>query len=155
MLLLSTLLGVGIAGVARAQEEAKPGWSYGLASELMSPYCPGRSLPDCPSPQAAELRQWILVQEREGRSEDEVMRQLVARFGEGLLQKPRARGFGLAAYAMPIAGFLAGAALLYVFFRRQFARSTPEPVAPLLQSPVDPELERLVDEEFRRAKDGA
>jgi len=155
MLLLSTLFSVGIAGMAGAQEEEKPGWGYGLASELMSPYCPGRALPDCPSPQAAELREWIILQERDGRSKKDVMRQLLVRFGEGLLQKPRAQGFGLTAYGLPIVGVIAGGALLFVFFRRQIARAAQEPAAPGFQSPADPDLERLVDEEFRRAKDGA
>jgi len=96
-----------------------------------------------------------VLQERDGRSKKDVMRQLLARFGEGLLQKPRASGFGLTAYGMPIVGVIAGGALLFVFFRRQTARAAQEPAAPVLQSPADPDLERLVDEEFRRAKDGA
>lgn len=151
ILLLSTLVCVAWAGSARAAEEEKPGWGYGLANELMSPYCPGRALPDCPSPQATELRQWIVAQDGAGRSKAEVMRQLLERFGEGLLQKPPASGFGLAAYVIPIAGVLAGGALLLVFFRRQAARSAPSAAAPRL-APVDPELERLVDEEFEHAR---
>ncbi len=153
-----TLLGVGIPATAYAQAQpetkTEPGWGYGLASELMSPYCPGRALPDCPSPQASELREWIVAQEHDGRSRDDVMRQLLERFGEELLQKPRVRGFGLMAYAMPIAGVLAGGALLFVFFRRQLARAAAEP-APSRGGPLDPELERLVDEELRRVKGGA
>jgi cytochrome c-type biogenesis protein CcmH len=151
-LLLSTLICVGWPGPSGAEAPSRSGWAYGLANELMSPYCPGRALPDCPSPQAAELRQWIVAQEREGRSERDVMRQLLDRFGEGLLQRPRASGFGLAAYAIPIASVLAGGALLLVFFRRQARSSAPAAAAPRL-APVDPDLERQVDEEFLRAKE--
>jgi cytochrome c-type biogenesis protein CcmH len=147
---LLTLFGVGLAAAAHAGDAA-PGWSYNLANELMSPYCPGRALPDCPSPQAAELRSWIVAQEQQGRSHDDVMAQLLAKFGEGLLQQPRATGFGVAAYLAPIVGVLAGGALLLVFFRRQAAKAAPPPNPPRL-APVDPELERLVEEEFERAK---
>jgi len=150
IVLLATLFCVGFASSSRA-DDAKPGWSYNLANELMSPYCPGRALPDCPSPQAAELRQWIVMQEKQGRSHDEVLAQLLTKFGEGLLQKPRATGFGLTAYLMPIVGVAAGGALLLIFFRRQAAKAVPAAATPRL-APVDPELERLVDEEFERAK---
>jgi cytochrome c-type biogenesis protein CcmH/NrfF len=152
--LLATLLCVAFATAARAADDAAPGWGYAMANELMSPYCPGRALPDCPSPQAAELRQWIVAQERDGRSHAEVLAELLGRFGEGMLQQPRASGFGLTAYMIPILGVVAGGALLVVFFRRQAAKAAPPVVAPRL-APVDPEIERLVDEEFRRARDGA
>ena len=33
--------------------------AYALSRELMSPYCPGRTLADCPSPDAAALREEI------------------------------------------------------------------------------------------------
>ena len=39
------------------------GWSYELWNELMSPYCPGRTLAECPSPQAQTLRMWLLAQQ--------------------------------------------------------------------------------------------
>ncbi len=153
---LCAALIVVAAGFAASagEEEAQPGWSHVLAGELMSPYCPGRALPDCPSPQASELREWIIVQEREGRSQGDVMAQLLARFGEGLLQKPRARGFGLTAYGMPIAGVLVGGILLFVFFRRQAARAAAAG-SEARGAPLDPDLERRVEEEFRRAKEGA
>jgi len=149
--LAAALFGVAWAAPARAADEPKPGWGEGLATELMSPYCPGRALPDCPSPQAAELRQWIVVQEKSGRSRDDVLRQLLARFGEEMLQKPRAHGFALTAYAMPIAGVVAGGVLLAIFLRRQTARRSQRRAAPQA-APADAEIERLVDEEFRRAK---
>lgn len=142
---------VALAPGAAGAEDA-PGWSYDLSNHLMSPYCPGRSLPDCPSPQAAELRQWIVTQEHEGRTRAEVEEQLFARYGEVILQAPKASGFGLAAYVIPVLLSLAGAALLVVFLRRQTAGAVPRaaaaPGAPT--PPLDPELERALDEELRR-----
>ena len=146
--MLATLMCV--AWGARAADA--PGWATTLANELMSPYCPGRALPDCPSPQATELRRWIVDQARDGRTKDEVMSELLARFGEQMLQRPRAQGFGLAAYAIPGFGMLAGLGLLTFFLRRQRAATAPPPLPP--PTPVDADLEREVDEEFRRAQGG-
>lgn len=127
-------------------EDAEPeGWAYAMASEIMSPYCPGRALSDCPSPQAKTLRMWIIVQEAAGRSESEVLDELYERFGDQIRSAPRAEGFGIAVYAIPVLAFLGGGVLVWVFLRRQTARPppAPEPVAAL-----DPELERLVDEDL-------
>jgi cytochrome c-type biogenesis protein CcmH len=152
---LLTLLCVAWSRPSQAEDEATPEWGYALSSELMSPYCPGRALPDCPSPQATELRQWIVGQARDGRSKDEVMAQLLERFGEQMLQRPRASGFGLAAYAIPVVGVVVGGAALAFFLRRQRAELAATPAAALPSAPLDPDLERKVDEEFRRAKEDA
>ncbi|CAG0989203.1 Cytochrome c-type biogenesis protein CcmH [Myxococcaceae bacterium] len=146
-LLLSSVV---VATQARAEEAD---WGYRMANELMSPYCPGRALPDCPSPQATELRQWIVAQAKAGRSREEVMAQLLDRFGDEMLQRPRASGFGLAAYLLPIVAVVAGGAFLAVFLRRQRTPSVADPPEPA--PPLDPELEREIEQEFRRARNGA
>lgn len=141
---------VCVAPGARAADA--PGWATTLANELMSPYCPGRALPDCPSPQATDLRRWIIAQEESGRTHDEVMGELLGRFGDELLQKPRAEGFGLAAYLVPLAALLAGGAVLLRFLGRQ--RGPGAPAAAVTPRPAaDPELERRLDEELRRARE--
>ena len=152
------MLGFAVAAVlcgpAAAEEAGAPpdkaaaAWGHGLAADLMSPFCPGRTLADCPSPDAATLRAWILVQEAAGRSREEVEEELLERYGEQILSAPRVRGFGITAYAIPIGVFLAGGGLVWLFLRRQTreARSEPRTRAATLS----PELERLVDEEFGR-----
>ena len=133
----------GAAPAARATEES---WGHALAREIMSPFCPGRALSDCPSPQAQTLRAWILVQAAAGRSHEEVLAELLERYGDQILAAPRARGFGLTAYAIPIGVFLAGGAIVWLFLSRRTrqARAGPRP------APLPAELERLVDEEFER-----
>jgi cytochrome c-type biogenesis protein CcmH len=145
---LVALVGLALAGwLAAAPASAKPqGWAYDLADELMSPYCPGRTLSECPSPQAQTLRMWLVVQEAAGRSEAEVKDELVERYGQQLLPAPPPAGFGLAAYVVPVVAFAAGGALVWVFLRRQ-TRDRPEPA---VAGPLDPELARLVDEELSR-----
>jgi cytochrome c-type biogenesis protein CcmH len=112
------LLALGVAAPAAADSTGDEQWAYELSHNLMSPYCPGRTLSDCPSPQADELRLWILEQARAGATKEEVEAELFRSFGDQLRQAPRAEGIGLLAYAVPGVFLLAGAALLAAFLRR-------------------------------------
>lgn len=122
----AAVLAAGLALAAGATAADTPAaaeaWAYELAHELMSPYCPGRALAECPSPQADALRLWILEQARAGATQEEVEAQLLQSFGDQLLQAPRAEGVGLVAYVVPAVLVVAGAALLALFLRRQAAR---------------------------------
>jgi cytochrome c-type biogenesis protein CcmH/NrfF len=166
-LLFALLMAVGSpASEARSEPAGRAessGWSEQLERELMSPYCPGRSLVECPSPQATELRLWIQSQERAGVSRDSVEARLFQQFGDQLRHGPRAEGFGLWAYLVPAGALLAGLGLVLVFLRRQ---SRPAPASPATAPPRDPtsaqhardpgsaatardlELERRLDEEL-------
>jgi len=139
---------LGLALPAAAQSAEPEGWGYELSHEIMSPFCPGRSLADCPSPQAESLRAWIVIQEATGRSRADVEAELLERFGDVILSAPRAEGIGLAAYAIPVLAFLAGGVLVGVFLRR-ITRAGSAPAAPAAES-LDPELARLVDEDLAR-----
>ena len=107
---LGLMLSLVLCGGAAFAE----GWGYDLGGELMSPFCPGRTLSSCPSPQAAELVQWIVTQEAAGATKEEVIAILVERHGEEILGAPPAKGITLWAYIFPVAGFvlLGGVAFL-------------------------------------------
>ena len=51
-----------------------------LSHDLMSPYCPGRTIATCPSPQARKLENEMLVKAEAGMSREEIESELVARF---------------------------------------------------------------------------
>jgi cytochrome c-type biogenesis protein CcmH len=147
--LIPVLLGVllcvpTLATQARGEEVS---WSYEMWNDLMSPFCPGRTLADCPSEKAEELRSWIVDQEAVGRSAEEVHAEVLAAFGDVVRQAPVPTGLGLAAYVIPILLFLAGGGLVAVFLRRQTRTSTRS--APVVA--VDPELQRELDEEIGRS----
>ncbi len=135
-----------VGSPAPAVEESR--WGYEIANELMSPFCPGRTLSDCPSPQAESLRMWILVQEASGRTRADVEAELYERYGDMMRPAPRPEGFGLTAYLIPVFLGLAGGGLLAIYLRRQTRAESAasEPVPPA----SDPELEQLVDEELAR-----
>lgn len=145
----TALLLAGLLAAAPAGAQEGEGWGYDLANEMMSPFCPGRTLADCPSDQADSLRMWILVQEAAGRSREDVEAELLERYGDAILAAPRAEGIGVAAYAVPIAVFVAGGLFVAWILRRWVsARRARAPFA--APRAADPELERIVDEELSR-----
>ena len=139
------LLGVSTATAAEEASAVPEGWAYKLPNQLMSPFCPGRTLSACTSPQAEDLRLWLIVQEASGRSREDVEAELFERYGDVLRSAPRATGFGLTAYVFPVVAFLVGGVVVAVFLRRQTrAVAKPEPSS----HPSDPELERVIDQEL-------
>jgi cytochrome c-type biogenesis protein CcmH/NrfF len=142
LLLVTLWLAAPVAPAAEPE-----GWAYVLSKELMSPFCPGRTLSECPSPQADSLRMWMIVQEAAGRPRAEVEAELLERYGDVVLAAPRAEGIGIAAYVIPVIVFVAGGALVAFFLRRQ-TRGAARPAPPA--AVLDPELERIVDRELDR-----
>ena len=67
--------GAGPSADARAEDLA-----IQLSNDLMSPYCPGRTIATCPSPQARKLENSILEQARAGKTRVEIESELAARF---------------------------------------------------------------------------
>jgi cytochrome c-type biogenesis protein CcmH/NrfF len=139
------LLGVSAVMAQPAAAEELEGWAYKLPNELMSPFCPGRTISACTSPQADSLRMWLIVQEASGRSREDVEAELFERYGDALRPAPRAEGFGLTAYVFPVLAFLAGGVFIAVFLSRQTRKAaTNQPSS----QPPDPELERIIDQEL-------
>ncbi|MFK7985824.1 MAG: cytochrome c-type biogenesis protein CcmH [Sandaracinaceae bacterium] len=146
-LMLSLMLlpsAVDAQGLAR-QDEYR---ARNIERSTLSPFCPGRTLYDCPSPRAAawraDIRRWI----GEGRSETEVRAALSARAPEADLDGDSPGD------AAVVALFVLSLAVVGVFAARQLTtrRSPLSEVAPA--GPEDTELERRLDDELRRLADG-
>jgi cytochrome c-type biogenesis protein CcmH/NrfF len=135
-----------LALLAGGAEAADPGANVGrrahaLSGDLMSPYCPGRTLADCPSPEAAVVREEIRARLGRGESESEVRALLESRFGEGVRGLPR-EAIG---WAGPVVILVTGAALLALALRA-LSRRGVHGAAP--RAPTD--LEEELDAEIRR-----
>jgi cytochrome c-type biogenesis protein CcmH/NrfF len=153
---LAGALALAAASATADQGAPAGGWAYDVANELMSPYCPGRTLNDCPSSQAAELKAWIVAQDAAGRPRADVENELLARYGDVILQAPKATGFGLTAYVLPVVAFAAGLALVVTFLRRQGARPAAPPgvgTARALAS-LDPDRARALERELEAELEG-
>ncbi len=119
-----------------------------LYATLMSPFCPGRTLENCPSPQAAQLREDILEKLAAGATRGEVVDQLHAVYGDVILAVPRARGFGLLAWMVPGLFFVAGVLIMVQWLRGSKAaagtRSAPsEQLDRAARERLDTELSKL------------
>src|SRR5919201_1388032 len=118
-----------------------------LEHEVMCPTC--RTLLELSrAPVAERIRSFIRTRIAAGDTKSEIKAKLVGEFGEGVLAAPPRRGFGLVAWALPLAGLLAAAstiALVAPRWRRGAGNPLPSPPSHAL---LDPALERRLDEEL-------
>ena len=110
-----------------------------LSRNLMSPFCPGRTIADCGSPDATTVREEIRDALATGESPESIRKRIEARFGaDRVIGVPRS-GIG---WALPIGMLLAGAGLLAV----ALVRSVKPPRA--TEASISPELERELAREL-------
>lgn len=95
-----------------------------LSHDLMSPYCPGRTIATCPSPQARKLEAQILDQARGGKSREEIESTLVARFPDirGYIGRPEL------VWGTAVAALIA--LVLLFFVARRWVRKAPRQAVP-------------------------
>ncbi|MBW2281748.1 MAG: cytochrome c-type biogenesis protein CcmH [Deltaproteobacteria bacterium] len=138
--------GEGQGGVENARR------AHAFVRTIMSPFCPGRTLTDCPSPDAAALRDEIRVQLDSGVSQDVILEQLGQRFGDAIVGVPRS-AWG---WTLPVLLLVAGAGALIAALRSLSSRSSqavpsdaseprgepgPQPVRSDLADDLDAEIE--------------
>jgi cytochrome c-type biogenesis protein CcmH len=112
-----------------------------ISSSIMSPFCPGRLLRDCPSGSAAELKEKIREKVRNGDSPSEIEESLIALYGQEVRAAPEAKGFGWAAWLVPIGFLLSGLLALAAWLVSKKAEEGPRPLATAL----DPEMKKRID----------
>jgi len=121
-----------------------------IAGRVISPFCPGVTLHDCPSGAAADLRSKIAAWAEAGWGRTRIMARLEADYGPAIRAVPPASGAGLIAWVLPAVTLAAGAGIALALVRRWSAGphrtrqgEGPEP-NPLSFSPS--ERRRLDDE---------
>ena len=119
------ILGGLTAPIARAQGPAPvPVRAYDatqaqrLFADLMSPFCPGRTLATCPSPGADSLRNDIRTRLSLGESPRAIRAAYAATWGEEILGAPRWRGWGVVLWSMPAVMLAVGAGAVGRWMRR-------------------------------------
>ena len=105
-LVVATFLAMTGPAFADAQDIAND-----ISREMISPYCPGITLHDCPSDSSHELRRRIIGWAESGMNEDAIWQRLEGEFGEDIRATPSTDGSGLWAWVLPIGAALGGAAV--------------------------------------------
>jgi cytochrome c-type biogenesis protein CcmH len=125
VLALLAAAGAGAPGAAGAQRASLPT----IERQVMCVTCK-IPLNVAQSPQADRERAFIAALIARGQSEAQIKRALVGQYGRAVLALPSAHGFGVLAYAVPLAvvAFLA-AALAVLLPRWRANRGAPEPDA--------------------------
>jgi cytochrome c-type biogenesis protein CcmH len=113
-----------------------------IMGTLMSPYCPGRLLKDCPSGQAFQLKEKISTRLQSGEKLQAVIDDLINTFGDQIRAAPQAKGFGLVAWIAPGLFLLIGTVLIFVWLKSRKQRNEPE------SKPLSPELEERLKSEL-------
>ncbi len=81
------VVGLSISGIALAQDVARTPdevsrMTREISQEVLSPYCPGKTLAMCPSGAAGDTRREIQELARGGMDKEAIKDELIARFGE-------------------------------------------------------------------------
>jgi cytochrome c-type biogenesis protein CcmH len=131
---------------------AAPAWAAGrpnaaaIETKLVCPVC-HETLDQSTAPVAQEMKALIRKRIAQGWTEKQILDEMVANFGPGVLSTPSKHGFDLLAWVLPLGGVLAGVVVLG-FGARHWSRAPAGPAPPGPE--LDPEIERRIDEELDR-----
>jgi cytochrome c-type biogenesis protein CcmH/NrfF len=130
---------------ADAQHPAPQTTVNAIEAEVMCPIC-GTLLELAESPQAKREKVFVAKLVAEGKSKAEVKDALVAQYGPSVLALPKASGFDLSAYLVPILAIaIAVVALTFsvLRWRRSALRSEPSASDVAASAPRGEDAERL------------
>ena len=165
-LVLPALMAAGVLAPAasRAQVAAESssvvqGWddtqAQRLFGKLMSPFCPGLTLAQCPSPGADSLRQDIRTRLAAGETPGAITTDYASDWGEQMLGTPPVRDWGVLLWTLPGVLLLGGTVALALWLRtlrRRAVEILEEQVAAGRAAgegaPPEPALRRRLDEEL-------
>jgi cytochrome c-type biogenesis protein CcmH len=114
-----------------------------VALQLQCPVCEGQSIADSPSGLAGDMRAVIRTRLTAGESDQQILDEFVASYGDSILTEPPKRGISLGVWLGPALGVAGGAVLLMLLLRTWRRAPLAAPAGARL---VDPE----VADEFHR-----
>jgi len=146
--LLMVLLSVSAhARAEQVREDPVERRMLSIAKDLRCAVCQNQPVSESNASLAQDMRQIVREQIRAGKSDDDIKRYFVERYGDYVLMKPPARGFGSLVWLGPIVllGVIATGGFLYLRRRLKPALSPP----PALSDEDRDRIERARDEENR------
>jgi cytochrome c-type biogenesis protein CcmH len=101
-----------------------------ISEQVMSPFCPGVTLHDCPSDNAIQLRSQISRWAARGWSRQRIMDKLLAEYGPDIRAVPSDRGASLMVWLLPAVAVVLGAATAVALARRWTREADTGPPPP-------------------------
>ncbi len=118
-----------------------------VALQLQCPVCEGETVADSPSGLAADMRAVIRTKLMAGESDQQILNEFVASYGDGILTEPPKRGISLGVWVGPLIGLALGVGVLTLLLRAWHRPVRSAPVLPGLNVETD------VVDEFHRFRE--
>lgn len=134
---------LALAGPAAACAQPKTSLSF-LEGQIMCPTC-HTTLDMSEAPAAQQIKAQIAKRIAQCWTAQQIERELVQNFGQGILAAPPHKGFDLLAWWLPIAGVLGGALVLAAGVWRWSRTREPE-----AEEAVDAEMDARIDDLLAR-----
>jgi cytochrome c-type biogenesis protein CcmH len=129
MISLVSGLVLGLTLVTQAprspQDSAVEARTTRLAAVLRCPVCQGLSIQDSPSELSQQMRALVKEQVALGKTDEEVKAYFVGRYGEWILLEPKATGFNLLVYLLPLVALIGGALVVRRVVKKWTTPSSP------------------------------
>lgn len=110
-----------VTGPAIAESAEVTTQANEIYGEVLSPFCPGRLLSDCPSGAASKLKTEIRTRLEAGDSKEEVIQHLYTLYGDEIRAAPEFKSFGMVAWLTPALFLFAGFGLIAYWLARNAA----------------------------------
>jgi len=124
-----------------------------ISNKVISPFCPGVTLHDCPSPSALDMRDRIEGYARQGMDEAAIMERLEAEYGPSIRAEPSSEGAGILVWILPSVAVLTGGVLAWMLVRRWTARRPPQTnVSPQATVELSASERQRIDAELSRLR---
>jgi len=136
----------GASAQAQDATSALDARAYDMYQQVLSPFCPGRSLNDCPSSKAHELKQEMRQKLEQGVAPEAIIEEVFAKFGEQYRAVPSYAGFGKLVWWVPGGFLLAGVAIIAVLARGKRRVSAAKPTQS--QNTLSDDMRRTIEREL-------
>jgi cytochrome c-type biogenesis protein CcmH len=100
-----------------------------IALQLQCPVCEGETVADSPSGLAADMRNVIRTKLVAGESDQQILDEFVASYGDGILTEPPKRGISLGVWVGPLVGVTLGTVLVIALLKAWRRPAPPVPAA--------------------------
>ncbi|MCP4663451.1 MAG: cytochrome c-type biogenesis protein CcmH [bacterium] len=117
-----------------------------VSGVMRCPVCQGLSVADSPSDMAVSMKNEVRTLLAAGFTPEQILTYFEKAYGEFIRLEPKAEGFNLVVWVLPILAFLAGVCFLTMRFVVSWRRRRPGKDAQPKPPPEDPSLEAYLEQ---------